>query len=136
MRLEKNEMSLEAKAVAIASYIKNMDAERDAINTAKKAMTEREKRYKKYCDDLQGYLLSSMERRGFTSIKCPYFEIKIKKCPLSVDDDKIDMDLLPDEYKRVKTEVSPDKIKILSEMKEGVVIPGAALKQNMTLSIR
>ncbi len=75
-----------------------------------------------------------MQKRGITEVKCPYFEIKIKKCPQSVD--IIDESLLPDEYKRIKTEISPDKIKMLQEMKVGVVIPGAALKQNLKLDIR
>lgn len=133
-KLEQNEVAMEKKAVAIASYIKNMDAERTAIDEAKKAMADREKRYKKRISDLEGYLMVNMQKRGITQVKCPYFEIKVKKCPLSVDDDTLDMDVLPDEYKRFKVE--PDKSKILGEMKVGVIIPGASLKQNIKLEIR
>ena len=136
VKLEENEVAMEKKAVAIASYIKNMDAERLAIEEAKKSMADREKRYKKKIDDLQAYLLTNMERRGINNIKCPYFEIKLKKCPLSVDDDNLDMDMLPDEYKRSKMVITPDKIKILQEMKVGVIIPGVNLKQNHKLEIR
>lgn len=134
--LEENKTAMEAKAIAIASYIKNMDAERSAIDKAKKDMANREKRYKKEIEGLQGYLLTALQRRGIQSVKCPYFEIKVKKCPISVDDDTLDMNLLPDEYKRFKTEVSPDKIKIKDEMMAGVVVPGASLKQNLSLVIR
>lgn len=134
MKLENNEIAMEKKAIAIASYIKNMDAEREGIASAKKAMAEREQRYKKRSDELLGYLLSNMERRGLTSVKCPYFEIKLKKCPPSVD--ILDESLLPPEYLRTKTEVSPDKVKMLQEMKVGVIIPGAGLKHNLKLDIQ
>ncbi len=133
-RLEQNDIAMEKKAIAIASFIKNMDAEREAIDSAKKAMAEREARFKKRISDLKGYLLSNMERRGINKVNCPYFEIKLKKCPLSVHIDN--EDLIPDEYKRTKVEVSPDKIKMLQEMKVGVIIPGVSLQQNMTLDIR
>jgi hypothetical protein len=134
MRLEQNDLAMESKAIAIASYIKNMDAEREAISAAKKAMAEREARYKKRTDELQGYLLFNMEKRGLTHVKCPLFEIKLKKCPPSVD--ILDESLLPTEYLRTKTETLPDKVKMLTEMKMGVLIPGAGLKNNMKLEIQ
>jgi hypothetical protein len=134
MKLEQNELAMEKKAIAIASFIKNMDAEREAIDTAKKAMAEREKRFKKRIDELEGYLLSNMEKRGVNKISCAYFDIKLKKCPPSVD--IIDEASLPDEYKRTKTEILPDKIKMKDEMLAGVLIPGAQLKVNMRLEIR
>lgn len=134
MKLEHNTQAMEKKAIAVASYIKNMDAEREAINSAKTEMAEREKRYKKRVDELSGYLLAGMERRGIQKITCPYFEIKIKKCPPSVH--ILDDSLLPEEYKRTKTEVLPDKVKMLQEMKVGVIIPGASLKNDLKLEIK
>lgn len=134
VKLDENKQAMEQKAIAIASYIQNMSAEREAIKTAKQAMLEREKRYEKRIDDLQGYLLMNMERRGINLIKTPYFEIKLKKCPLSVRIDN--EDAIPGEYKRTKTEVLPDKIKMLNEMKVGVIIPGVSLQQNIKLDIR
>lgn len=134
VKLESNNLAMQEKAIAIASYIKNMEAEKDAIDNAKKAMAEREKRYKKKIDELEGYLLSNMEKRGITHVKCPYFDIKLKKCPVSVE--VFDASLLPKEYTRTKTEILPDKIKIKDEMLVGVLIPGAALKTNLRLDIR
>ncbi len=135
-RLEQNSDLLKNKAIAISSYVKNLEAEREAIKNAKSEMSKREKVNKKKEEELLGFLQFSMEKHGIQSISCPYFNIKLKKCPISVDDDHINMDLLPSEYKRTKIEISPDKIKMLQEMKMGVVIPGAAFKQNMTLQIK
>ncbi len=134
MKLEHNTAAMESKAIAIASFIKNMDAERESIENAKKAMAEREKRYKKRIESLEDYLLVNMERRGVDRITCAYFDIKLKKCPASVD--ITDADILPQEYTRTKTEIFPDKIKIKEEMLMGVIIPGARLKHNLRLDIR
>lgn len=134
MRLDQNELAMENKIIAIASFIKNMDAERESIAIAKKAMADRETRYKKRVDELQGYLLFNMEKRGINNVKCPYFEIKLKKCPASVE--IVEESLLPQEYLRTKTEILPDKVKMLQEMKMGVIIPGAHIKHNMKLDIQ
>lgn len=134
IKLEKNELAMEKKVIAVASYIKNLEAEREAIKAAKQAMAEREKRNKKREDELTGYLLANMEKRGMTKISCPYFSIKLKKCPPSVG--VTNEDLVPDNYRRTKVEVSLDKMKMLQEMKVGVIIPGVCLQQNMTVDIR
>lgn len=133
-KLNQNELELKQKIIAVASYLKNIEAEKDAIENAKKAMQEREKRFKKRIDSLSEYLQSNMQARSITSIGCPYFEIKLKKCPPSVN--IIDERALPDEYLRTKTETSPDKGKILADMKVGVIVPGAAIQQNMRLEIK
>lgn len=134
VKLESNNLAMEKKAIAIASYIKNMEAEKNAIDNAKKAMAEREKRYKKKIDELEGYLLINMQKRGITHVSCPYFDVRLKKCPVSVD--VVDSSLLPKEYTRTKIEVLPDKIKIKEEMLQGVIVPGAELKTNLRLDIR
>ncbi len=127
--------AMENKAIALASYIKNTDAERAAIEVAKKAMAEREARLDRKVTSLTDYLKSNMERCGISEItRSPYFAIKLKKCPASVDIS--DENALPDEYKKVKQVVSPDKIKMKEEMMAGVIIPGAALKYNMRVEIR
>lgn len=126
--------SMNEKGIAIASFIKNIEAERNAIEEAKKAMAERESRLDKRVDYLTNYLQSNMERCGITEIKSPYFGIKLKKCPLSVDVQ--DENIIPNDYKKVKEIVSIDKLKIKEEILAGVVIPGASLKQNNRLEIR
>lgn len=134
MKLENNTLAMEKKAIAIASYIKNLEAEREAIKLAKDQMSKREERNKKREEDLLGYLLTNMQRRGITKISCAYFDIKLKKCPCSIN--IIDEKLIPEEYTRTKTQIFPDKIKMLQEMKVGVLIPGADLQQNVKLEIK
>lgn len=132
--LEMAEHKVEEKGIAVASYIKNLDAERKAIEDAKKAMADREKALERRVEWLTNYLQSNMERCGINEIKSPYFGIKLKKCPLSVDIQ--DENIIPNDYKKTKEVVSIDKLKIKEEILAGVVIPGVALKQNNRLEIR
>lgn len=136
IKLDENKEVMEKKVIAVASYIKNLDAERHAIDEAKKDMATREKRYKKKIEDMEEYLKINMDKRGINHIACAYFDIKLKKNRVSVDDSQLNMGLLPDEYKRTKTIVEPDKIKILEEYAMGVVIPGVGYKQTLSLSIK
>lgn len=125
---------IEDKGIAVASYIKNLDAERKAIEDAKKSMADREKSLERRVEWLTNYLQSNMERCGINEIKSPYFGIKLKKCPLSVDIQ--DENIIPNDYKKIKEIVSIDKLKIKEEILAGVIIPGASLKQNNRLEIR
>jgi hypothetical protein len=135
VKLDAMETAIEEKAIALACYIKNVDAERKAIEDAKKAMAEREKRLDKRVESLTNYLQTNMERCGISEItRSPFFTIKLKKCPLSVD--IFDESALPDDYKSRKEVVTIDKMKIKTEINMGVIIPGAQLKQNLRLEIR
>ena len=133
-KLDELAMNMEDKAIAVASYIKNLDAEREAIEKAKKNMAERESRLDKRADYLTQYLQSNMERCGITEIKSPMFVIKLKKCPISTD--ILDENMIPNDYKKSKEIVTIDKLKLKEEMLAGVIVSGAVLKQNNRLEIR
>ena len=132
--LDKVADDIKNKGVAIASYIQNIEAEEKAIEDAIKRMEVRKNQLLKKTKSLIDYLQSNMERCGINEISCPYFIIKLKKCPLSVD--VINEDQIPDEYRKIKSVVSLDKIKIKEELQAGVVIPGASLKQNVRIEIK
>lgn len=134
IKLDEIEVQLHEKGIAVASYIKNIEAERKAIEEAKKSMAAREAKLDKEIDFLTNYLQSNMEKCGITEIKSPYFVVKLKKCPYSTD--ILNETLIPDEYRKVKAVVTIDKVRIKEEMLAGVVIPGAALRQNNRVEIR
>lgn len=134
MKLNDTEKSLKEKGIAIVSYVKNIESTIKAIAEARKAMADREKRLQKKMEDLQGYLLDNMDKCGIQSITCPYFDIKIKKNPVSVD--IIDELSIPMEYMKEKIEYKPDKPRMKEEMMAGVIIPGAGLKQGLRLDIK
>jgi hypothetical protein len=127
--------SLEDKAIAVASYIKNIEAEKDAINAARQGMAYREIKLDRKISSLMDYLKDSLEKCKIAEIsKSPYFTIKIKKCPVSVS--VTDETLLPADYLKVKEVTSVDKIKLGNDLKSGVEVKGAELKQNTRLEIK
>lgn len=147
----------ENKAIAVSSFIKNLEAEAIAIKQAEFNMAQRRKVIENRIASFKNYLLSNMERCDFTQVKCPYFSIKIKDCPESVE--ITDINKIPDEYMRVKTIKEPDKAKIkeylqqpfesekldsdgdvnnkeLFLMSRKLINFGAILKRNKTLQIK
>src|SRR5258708_17591968 len=127
-KLDEVKRDIKEKGIAIASFIKNIDAERKAIEDAKKAMAERESRLDRRINYLTSYLQSNMERCSISEISSPYFAIKLKKCPVSVD--ILDENSIPDIYKKTKSVISIDKIKLKTDILAGVSIQGAIIKQN------
>lgn len=122
------------KGIAVASRIRNLMAEHNAIKEARTSMAAREKTLAREMEFLEGYLQRNMERCRIQKISCPWFVISLRKCNPSVDDDTLDMAQLPEQYIRVKRE--PNKVDILRDIKAGIHVPGASLKQNNSISIK
>ena len=133
-KLDELQQDMNEKGIAVASYIQNIEAEEIAIDAAIDRMIKRRDQLIKKSKSLINYLQSNMERCGINEISCPYFVIKLKKCPYSVD--VVNENEIPEEYKKTKQVISLDKVKIKEELQSGVVIPGAALKQNLRLEIK
>lgn len=133
-KLNELDATIKEKSIAVASYIKNLEAERKAIDEAKKEMALREKRLTTRVDYLTSYLKCHMEKAAISEISCPYFAIKVKNNPVSVNDYAPDQ--VPEEYKRIITEVKLDKRKIKDALLQGTQIPGVSLTQNTRLEIR
>ena len=134
MKLDEIKESAEQKGIAVASCIKNLMAEHEAVKSAKAAMAEREKRLEREVDWLRGYLKDNMEKCSINEISCPYFIVKMKKNPPSVD--VKDESLLPMEYIKEKTVLSIDKLKIHRDISAGHKIPGVELVQKNSITIR
>jgi hypothetical protein len=122
------------KGVAIAKYISNIDADLEAIKTEKERLAKRQAVMENRVKWMNEYLKGNMERTGITEICCPYFSIKIKKSPPSVD--ILDRNQIPEHYLKTKTVVSEDKLKMREDMKNGLSIQGVRLIQNTWLDIR
>lgn len=125
---------LESKAINLAKYINNIratsksiDEEIERLVRMKKAVDQRE-------SNMVEYLEFNMKRCNITKIESPLFKIQFQKTPPKVE--VINEDEVPAEYKKTKTEVSLDKLKIRDEMKVGVIIPGVQLVQSEKLVIK
>ncbi len=127
---------IEAKAVAVAMVIGNIEADADAIDEAAKQMTARAKRLRNRIEALKAYLLVNMEACNFSRISCEFFTISLRKNPPRVE--ITDAEQVPDAY-RVWPEPPPptiDRRALLEALKAGESIPGVQLGQSSRVEIR
>jgi hypothetical protein len=132
--LDEHSELMQDKCVALSSVIKNMEAERQAIANAMKNMESRAIRISDKMNLLQNYLKENMERCGISEIKCPQFVIKVKRNPESIE--VFDEESIPKTYKVEQITWKVDKRKLKQDIREGISIPGAGLKQNTRLEIK
>jgi hypothetical protein len=127
---------LQEKVTNIAKFIGNQEAISDAIKAAEERMAARRKAIENKIKSVKNYLLRNMEAAQISKIECEYFKISIRENPPSViiDDEKA----ISPEYMRVPEAPppSPDKRKILEDMKQGVIIDGVHLERTKSLVIR
>jgi hypothetical protein len=124
----------DSKAINVGSFIKNLESNIKAMRDAESSIANRRKILQNKIDSIKEYLKTNMEKCGIKHIHSPYFDIKLKKCPDSV---KItNEDTIPFEYKRLITEIKPDKDAIKKAIKECITIEGCSLVQNNRVEIK
>lgn len=122
------------KGLAVAAYIRNHDADVEALKAEEQRLAARRKRLESRMEWLRGYLRDNMQRCGISEIKSPYFTIRTKKCPPSV---KItNENSLPQRYVQVKEIVTVDKVMIKKDISNGIEVPGVEMEQKTTIVIK
>lgn len=113
------------KAVNVVLFTQNIESDIEAIDAEIKRLQEKKKSIQNKADGMRDYLRMNMAATGINKISCPLFSITLSAPAQQVE--ITDESLLPDDYVAVKTVISPDKRKILADLKAGVNIPGAML---------
>lgn len=128
--LEGLQGSFEAKAISVASFFMNVDADIQAMKDAEKRIADRRKAKESQVKRLKDYLLSNMDRTGINVIECPYFKVSIRNNAESVN--IVDESLIPEMFMRVTVTRSPDKTLI----KSAGGCPGVELSRSKSLMIK
>jgi hypothetical protein len=123
----------EDKALNVARYVRNLEAEAAAIEEAKKRMDARAKATANRAAHLKAYLKAELERTGLKP-KAPDLALRLQSNPPAVAID--DADLIPEDYRRTETVTSLLKAEIATALKAGQVIPGARLERSQRLVIQ
>lgn len=131
--LEALEGAFEDKALNVARYIRNLEAEAAAIDDARKRMEARAKSAAIQAKRLKDYLRFELERTGIKP-KAPDLALSVQRNPPSVQID--DEAALPPDYIETITTTRARKKELVTALKAGQIIPGAQLSQSTRLVIR
>jgi len=134
--LEGERWPLELKAQNYGFVIRNLEASAEAIDNAIVQMEARAQAMKKRAEALRARLKQGMEIAGVSELSCPYFAMKIKKNPPSVE--VWDENQVPESFwvqppppaKRI------DKKAIKAALDAGQDVPGAKASQGTRIEIK
>lgn len=126
------EQNLQAKAIDYGYVIKSLDDEMELFDKEIKRLTERKKQLAKTQELLKDRLTEAMQEFGITEMKGKTIKLSFRK---SESVDVYNVDALPDEFKRTKVSIEPDKVAIKEALKNGEEVEGATLfiKDNLQI---
>lgn len=122
--------NLEVKAVNVAKYFLDLDAQVAAIRNAEMQMTARRKAVENKSQRLRDYLKNEMIACKITKISCPEFELSLRKSAGKVVIN--DESLIPEQYKEVRETKHIDKLGI----RDAGGCPGASIETGYSLVIK
>lgn len=117
----------------IALYIKNTEAEAEAIEAEEDKLAARRKKLENKAKRLREYIINSMKENNDEPLKTARCEVRIKD---NEKTDITDLESIPEEFIKVKVEKNPDKTAIKKAIKAGQTVPGAQIIINTTLTIK
>lgn len=119
------------KIINSAKYIKNRAAFVDAMKSEIKSLQERVKSEERKIEYLEGYAKAFMTHgEKYEDAQCC---VSLRK---SQRVDVLDINLVPQEYKKEKIEITADKKLIADALKAGAQIEGAKLTEGYSLQIK
>jgi hypothetical protein len=122
------------KQLAVAAYIKNLEAEIQSMEKYQDEMQDRIVRFSKKASKLKDYLKYSLDSLGIEKVEGIEFDIAIRKNPPSVFIEN--ESLIPLNFISEKIIRHIDKKSLFEHLKSGEEIQGARLQQNTRIEIK
>lgn len=132
--LSQIEDNIEIKAESTAKLIKGIDSDIEVLKTEEKRLADRRKALENKKESIKSYLENHLRIMEIDKVKTPLFTVALQNNPPSVN--VIDEKLIPKDYVKVVTTTSISKKELLDDLKQGLIIPGAEIKQTKSLRIR
>jgi hypothetical protein len=128
-RFEDLQLEREQKLENIACWIKNLEADAEALKAQKMAFAERQKETENKAERLRNYLQYALQNTNFKTVNV---EVKFRKTQ------KVEV---PDVYKLDEnflkySEPTADKTAIKKAIQGGQAVEGATLIENISMSIK
>ena len=129
-RLESLQMERSQKIENVVCWIKNLLSDAEAIRVEREALAKRQVAALAKAEQLKEWLTKALEGQKFNTAKCAVSFRRSETVEVS------DVSLLPDDLKRVKTTVEPNKTAIKALLKDGQEVVGCCLVENQNINIK
>ncbi len=131
--LDAVEAEAHEKLESTALYVRELNAEADALKDEIERLTDRRRSLEKRSTFLKGLMLQGIDALGATKLKTPMVTISVRTSK-AVELDADALDKIPESFVRVKREA--DKTAIKSAIEGGFDVPGAHIVENRSISMR
>lgn len=128
--LDALELEKKEKIENIGLWVRNLEAEKDAVSNQKKIFADREARLGKKIESLKGYLTYALGGQKFSTDKVAVSFRKSESVHIT------DEHLIADEYMDVSVVRKPNKKVIKDALKSGKDVFGAELLEKQNISIK
>lgn len=128
--LDALELARDEKIEGVGLWIKNLQAEAEAVKKEKDAMADRQHRLEKKAESLKNYLAWALQGEKFST---PRIAMSWRKSESVLIPDEA---LLDDRFVNVTMVKKPDKKLIKDTLKAGREVPGAELVTKQNLQIK
>ena len=129
-QFEALQMERDAKVEGLACYIKNVTAEETALDAEIKVLTERKASRTREKERCKAYLAGALYGEKFETARCKITWRKSEICNV------LNIDAVPEEFKRTKVTVDADKTAIKKAIKDGAEVPGAEVIQKLNMTLK
>ena len=129
--LEALEMERDKKVSNIACWIKQLDAEAEAIKAEKKKLADRQSAKENKAKALRAFLARVLNGEKFEDARCKVSYRRSESVEVAED---LDFNYIPDEY--IKVAKSIDKTAIKDSIKAGHTYKGVQLVQNTSVIVK
>ena len=129
--LEALEMERDRKVSNIACWIKQLDAEAEAIKAEKKKLADRQTAKENKSKALREFLTRILNGEKFEDSRC---KVSYRRSESVEVADDIDFNYIPDEY--IKVTKAIDKTAIKTAIKAGHTYKGVQLVQNTSIQVK
>ena len=123
--------AIEVKVDNICRVRKYLEGKVEVYKAEAKRLTELAKQAENNADSMKNYLDEQFKRMNIKKMDTELFKLSYRK---SDSVNVIDLDAVPEEYKRIT--IAPDKTAIKKAIKDGETVNGAELVVNQNLQIR
>lgn len=128
--LDELNLAREQKIEGISLWVKNLEAEKEAVKHEKDNFADRERRLGKKIESLKGYLTYALDGQKFST---PRVAVSFRRSESVLVKDEY---LIPDDYCEFTVTRRPNKTNLKKALKDGKEIMGVELVEKQNISIK